>query len=39
MKQMTVLTIALGLIAMRWWTRDDRVETDLVARLRLVGAL
>jgi hypothetical protein len=39
MKQMTLLTIALGLIAMRLIARDERAQADLVTRLRLAGAL
>ena len=39
MKQMTLLTIALGLIAMRWFVREGESQVDLVERLRLAGAL
>lgn len=39
MKQMTLLTLALGLIAVRLFARDGRDEADLVNRLRLAGAL
>ena len=39
MKQMTLLTIALGFIAMRLIARDERAQSDLVTRLRRVGAL
>jgi hypothetical protein len=41
MNQKTLLYFALGLIAMRWLVRESRttLETDLVDRLRLAGAL
>jgi hypothetical protein len=39
MKQMTLLTLALGLIAVRLLARDGRNDGDLVTRLRLAGAL
>jgi hypothetical protein len=41
MNQKTLLYLALGLLAMRWFVREPRleVETDLVTRLRLAGAL
>ena len=40
-KTLPLLTFALGLLLMRWFTRENHTQTDvdLVARLRQAGAL